>query len=243
VSGPQVVEGWYGAPFSQPLARTREYIGIIRQVLRREEPVASPGPHYPLPYTGEGAWGLGKPLKSIVHPLRADLPIFMGAEGPKNVALAAEIADGWLPLYYSPFRNDVYSASLSNAKPGFEISQGVVVNITDDIEKGLLPIKNMLALYVGGMGAKQRNFHKELVSRMGFEAEANRIQELYLSGRKQEAALAVPTKLADEISLVGPVARIRERLAAWRETPVTSLLVSARNATELRTLADVVLGA
>ncbi len=205
VSGPQVVEGWYGAPFSQPLARTREYIDIIRQVLRREEPVANSGPHYPLPYTGEGAWGLGKPLKSIVHPLRADLPIFMGAEGPKNVALAAEIADGWLPLYYSPFRNDVYRASLSNAKPGFEISQGVVVNITDDIEKGLLPIKGMLALYVGGMGAKQRNFHKELVSRMGFEAEANRIQELYLAGRKQEAALAVPTKLADEISLVGPV--------------------------------------
>ena len=131
---------------------------------------------------------------------------------------------------------------MSNAKPGFEISQGVVVNITDDIEKGLLPIKGMLALYVGGMGAKQRNFHKELVSRMGFEAEANRIQELYLAGRKQEAALAVPTKLADEISLVGPVGRIRERLAAWRETPVTSLLVSARSATELRTLADVVLG-
>jgi len=243
VSGPQVVEGWYGAPFSQPLARTREYVDIIRQVLRREEPVANAGPHYPLPYTGNGAWGLGKPLKSIVHPLRADLPIFMGAEGPKNVALAAEIADGWLPLYYSPFRNDVYSASLSNAKPGFEVSQGVVVNITDDIEKGLLPIKGMLALYVGGMGAKQRNFHKELVSRMGFEAEANRIQELYLAGRKQEAALAVPTKLADEISLVGPVARIRDRLAAWRETPVTSLLVSARSATELRTLADVVLGA
>jgi F420-dependent oxidoreductase-like protein len=243
VSGPQVVEGWYGAPFSQPLARTREYIDIIRQVLRRDEPVASPGPHYPLPYTGEGAWGLGKPLKSIVHPLRADLPIFMGAEGPKNVALAAEIADGWLPLYYSPFRNDVYRASLSNAKPGFEISQGVVVNITDDIEKGLLPIKNMLALYVGGMGAKQRNFHKELVSRMGFEGEADRIQELYLAGRKQEAAAAVPTKLADEISLVGPIGRIRERLAAWKETPVTSLLVSARNPTELRTLADVVLGA
>jgi len=137
----------------------------------------------------------------------------------------------------------VYRASLSNARPGFEISQGVVVNITDDIEKGLLPIRNMLALYVGGMGAKQRNFHKELVSRMGFESEADKIQELYLAGRKQEAALAVPTKLADEISLVGPLGRIKERLAAWRETPVTSLLVSARNATELRTLADVVLGA
>ncbi len=243
VSGPQVVEGWYGAPFSQPLARTREYIDIIRQVLRREAPVSNAGPHYPLPFTGQGAWGLGKPLKSIVHPLRADLPIFMGAEGPKNVALAAEIADGWLPLYYSPFRNDVYRASLSNAKPGFEISQGVVVNVTDDVEKGLLPVKNMLALYIGGMGAKQRNFHKELVARMGFESEADRVQALYLSGDKERAAQAVPTQLADEISLVGSAARIRERLAAWRETPITSLLVSARNAADLRTVAELVLGA
>jgi F420-dependent oxidoreductase-like protein len=242
VSGPQVVEGWYGAPFSKPLARTREYISIIRQVLAREEPVANPGPHYPLPYTGEGAWGLGKPLKPIVHPLRKDLPIFLGAEGPKNVALAAEIADGWLPLYYSPFRQDVYAPSLSNAKPGFEISQGVVVRITDDMAEGLLPIKHMLALYVGGMGAKDRNFHKELVSRMGFEAEAEKIQELYLAGRKNEAAMAVPDQLADEIALVGPAARIRERLQAWRETPVTSLLVSARSGAELRTIAELVLG-
>ncbi|MEZ5557356.1 MAG: LLM class F420-dependent oxidoreductase [Pseudomonadales bacterium] len=242
VSGPQVVEGWYGAPFSKPLARTREYVSIIRQVLAREHPVSNAGPHYPLPYTGEGAWGLGKPLKSIVHPLRADLPIFMGAEGPKNVALAAEIADGWLPLYYSPFRTDVYAASLSNARPGFEISQGVVVNITDDVERGLLPVKQMLALYVGGMGAQKRNFHKELVSRMGFEAEAERVQELFLGGNKEQAVLAVPDQLADEISLVGPVARIRERLDVWRQTPVTSLLVSARSAAELRTIAELVLG-
>jgi F420-dependent oxidoreductase-like protein len=241
VSGPQVVEGWYGAPFDKPLARTREYVDIVRRVLRREEPVANVGPHYPLPYQGDGAWGLGKPLKSIVHPLRADLPIFLGAEGPKNVALAAEIADGWLPLYYSPFRQDVYTASLSNARPGFEIAQGVVVNITDDIAKGLLPIKHMLALYIGGMGAKQRNFHKELVSRMGFAGEADQIQQRYLAGRKQEAALAVPDALADEISLVGPAARIKERLEAWRETPVTSLLMSARSAAELRTLAELVL--
>jgi F420-dependent oxidoreductase-like protein len=242
VSGPQVVEGWYGQPFSKPLARTREYIDIIRQVLAREAPVENAGPHYPLPYTGEGAWGLGKPLKPIVHPLRADLPIFLGAEGPKNVALAAEIADGWLPLYYSPFRQDVYSASLSNAKPGFEITQGVVLNVTDDLEKGLVPIKHMLALYIGGMGAEKRNFHKELVSRMGFEAEANTIQELFLSGRKQEAAEAVPDQLADEISLVGPKERIKERLDAWKETPVTSLLVSARNPAQIETMAELVLG-
>ncbi len=242
VSGPQVVEGWYGAPFAKPLARTREYIAIIRQVLAREEPVTNAGPHYPLPYAGEGAWGLGKSLKSILHPLRADIPIFLGAEGPKNVALAAEIADGWLPLYYSPFRQDVYAASLSNAKPDFEITQGIVMNITDDIEAGLLPVKQMLALYVGGMGAKQRNFHKELVSRMGFEAEANQVQDLYLAGQKEDAVRAVPDQLADEISLVGPKDRIAERLQAWRETPITSLNVSARSSAELTLFAEVVLG-
>ena len=152
VSGPQVVEGWYGN-FSKPLSRTREYISIIKQVLAREEPVSTMDRTILYLIRGEGSWGLGKPLKPIVHPLRADLPIMMGAEGPKNVALAAEIADGWLPLYYSPFRQDVYSASLSNAKADFEVTQGVVVN-TDDVDQGLLPVKHMLALYVGGMGAK-----------------------------------------------------------------------------------------
>jgi F420-dependent oxidoreductase-like protein len=242
VSGPQVVEGWYGAPFSKPLSRTREYIDIIRQVLAREAPVQSSGEHYPLPYQGEGSWGLGKPLKSIVHPYRKDLPIFLGAEGPKNVALAAEIADGWLPLYYSPFRQDTYSASLTNARSDFEITQGVVVNITDDVEAGLMPVKHMLALYVGGMGAKKRNFHKELVTRMGFGAEADKVQELFMAGKKLEAAHAVPDQLADEISLVGPEGRIRERISVWRDTPVTSLLVSARNPAQLETMARLVLG-
>ncbi len=242
VSGPQVVEGWYGAPFSKPLSRTREYIDIIRQVLARETPVSNKGEHYPLPYQGKGSWGLGKPLKSIVHPYREDLPIFLGAEGPKNVALAAEVCDGWLPLYYSPFRQETYSASLTNARSDFEITHGVVVNITDDIEQGLMPVKHMLALYVGGMGAKKRNFHKELVTRMGFGEEADKVQELFLSGKKVEAAHAVPDALADEISLVGPEGRIRERISVWRETPVTSLLVSARSPAELETMARLVLG-
>lgn len=241
VSGPQVVEGWYGAPFSKPLARTREYIDIMRQVFAREHPVQNKGLHYPLPYTGDGAWQLGKPLKSIVHPRRKDIPIFLGAEGPKNVALAAELTDGWLPLYYSPFRQHVYAESLAQAKPGFEISQGLVVNITDDLEAGLMPVKHMLALYVGGMGAKDRNFHKALVARMGFEAETEVVQELYMSGKKNEAALAIPDKLADEISLVGPIERIRERLQAWDETPVTSINVSARSSVELETFAELVL--
>lgn len=242
VSGPQVVEGWYGQPFSKPLARTREYIDIIRQVLAREHPVANDGPHYPLPYTGEGAWGMGKPLKSITHPLRANLPIFMGAEGPKNVALAAEIADGWIPLYTSPFKPEVYAASLANARSDFEIHQSVVVNITDDEDKGLEPVRHMLALYVGGMGSKERNFHNELIARFGYEAEAKQIQELYMAGRKAEAAAAVPRELADEISLVGSVGKIRDRLQAWRESPVTSLTVSARTEAELTTVAELVLG-
>lgn len=242
VSGPQVVEGWYGQPFGKPLARTREYVNIIRQVLARQEPVANDGEHYPLPYTGEGSWGLGKPLKSIVHPLREDLPIFLGAEGPKNVTMTAEIADGWLPLYYSPYRQEVYADQLKGAKPGFEIMQGLPVIINDNIEEALIPIKHSLALYIGGMGAKDRNFHNELVKRMGFEKEAETIQDLFLNGKKDEAARAVPTQLADEISLVGSVDRIKDRLNAWRETPVTSLLVGTQSKDELRAFAELVLG-
>src|SRR4029453_15931228 len=221
VSGPQVVEGWCGQPFSKPLARTREYVSIVRQVLRRDAPVASDGPHYPLPYRGPGSWGLGKPLRSIVHPLRADLPIYLGAEGPKNVALAAEIADGWLPLYYSPFRPEVYADSLRAAKPGFEVAVGVHVNVTDDAAAGLAPVKAMLGFYIGGMGAKSRNFHKELMSRMGYEAEAEKIQELFFQGDRGSAIAAVPDGFADEISLVGPPGRIRERLQAYASTPGT----------------------
>jgi F420-dependent oxidoreductase-like protein len=241
VSGPQVVEGWYGQPFARPLARTREYVSIVRQVLRREAPVESAGPHYPLPYRGEGSWGLGKPLRPITHPLRADLPLYLGAEGPKNVALAAEIADGWLPLYYSPFRPEVYADSLRGARPGFEIAQTVVVNVTDDLSAGLLPLKATLAFYVGGMGARRRNFHKELMARMGFEAEAEKIQDLFFEGRREEAVRLVPDAFADEIALVGPIGRIRDRLAAWRETPVTTLVLGTRDPAALRALAELVL--
>jgi F420-dependent oxidoreductase-like protein len=241
VSGPQVVEGWYGAPFGKPLARTREYVDIVRQVLRRDGPVALNGEHYALPYQGPGAWGLGKPLKSITHPLRSDLPIFLGAEGPKNVTMAAEIADGWLPLFYSPYRQQVYADQIAGARPGFEIMQGITVVVSDDVEQALLPVKQHLALYIGGMGAKSRNFHNELVKRMGFEEAADTIQTLFLDGRRDEAVAAVPTELADEISLVGPVARIRERLVPWRESPVTSLLVSARGSADLQTFAELVL--
>jgi F420-dependent oxidoreductase-like protein len=240
VSGPQVVEGWYGQPFSKPLARTREYIDIIRQVLARKAPVSNDGPHYPLPYTGEGSWGMGKPLRPITHPRRADVPIFMGAEGPKNVALAAEIADGWLPLYYSPFRPEVYADSLKNAKPGFEITQFVLVNILDDLEQALMPVKSMLGFYIGGMGSKKRNFHMELMGRMGFAAEAQKIQSLFMDGKRAEAIAAVPDQFADEISLCGSLDRIKDRLQAWEETPVTTLLLANQDIDIMRTMAEIV---
>ena len=242
VSGPQVVEGWYGQPFGKPLSRTREYVEIIRKILKREEPVTNEGDHYPLPYKGEGSWNLGKPLKSITHPLRPDLPIFLGAEGPKNVSMTAEIADGWLPLYYSPYRQEVYADQIKNAKESFEISAGVTIEICDDIEKGLIPIKNSLAFYIGGMGAAKRNFHTELMGRMGFESEAKNIQKLFLEGKRTEAAVAVPDQFADEISLVGPPERIKERLEAWKETPITSILIGTHNKDKLRQTADLVLG-
>jgi len=242
VSGPQVVEGWYGQPFAKPLARTREYVDIIRQVLRRDGPVVGAGPHYPLPYTGPGSWGMGKPLKPITHPLRADLPILLGAEGPKNVALAAEICDGWLPLYYSPFRPEVYAESLKNAKPGFQIAVGVMINVCADVKEGLMPMKMTLGFYIGGMGSKKRNFHKELMSRMGYEAEAEKIQELFFQGKRGEAVQYVPDEFCDEVALVGPPERIRDRLQAWRDTPVTELLVMSRDKAQLRQIAELVLG-
>jgi F420-dependent oxidoreductase-like protein len=238
VSGPQVVEGWYGGPFGKPLARTREYIDIVRQVLRREAPVAFAGEHYRLPYDGPNSWGLGKPLRSITHPLRADVPILLGAEGPKNVALAAEVADGWLPLYYSPFRPEVYSDSLRGARDGFEICVTVMgCAITDDVEAGLMPTKAALAFYIGGMGAKDRNFHMELMSRMGFEAEAVRIQELFFEGKRDEAIPLVPTEFADEISLVGSKERVRDRLQAWEDSPVTTIIMSG-DVDTLRTMSE-----
>jgi F420-dependent oxidoreductase-like protein len=240
VSGPQVVEGWYGQPFSKPLARTREYIDIIRQVMRREAPVSNPGPHYPLPYTGEGAWGMGKPLKPITHPLRADLPIYLGAEGPKNVALAAELCDGWLPLWNSPFKPEVYADSLKDAKPGFEIVQNVNIKITDDVEGAIAASKPMLGFYIGGMGSRQRNFHKELMARFGYEGEAQKIQDLFFDGKRAEAIAAVPDGFVDEISLIGPIERIRDRLEAWRESPITGIAMGGVDLDLMRTMAELV---
>jgi F420-dependent oxidoreductase-like protein len=242
VSGPQVVEGWYGRPSNAPLARTREYVEVIRAALARQGPLEHDGVHYPLPYRGEGSSGLGKPLKIMTHPLRSQIPIFLGAEGPRNVAQTAEIADGWLPLYYSPFRQDVYADQLVAARPGFEITALTMFTLTDDVSAGLWPVRAMLGFYIGGMGAKGQNYHTKLMARMGFPEDAERVQELFLAGRRDEAIAAVPEAFADEISLVGPPGRIRERLEAWRDSPVTSLMVPARDPAQLRQIAELVLG-
>jgi F420-dependent oxidoreductase-like protein len=244
VSGPQVVEGWYGQPSARPLARTREYVEIIRRALARQDPLDFDGEFYHHPNHGEGTVGLGKPLKMMIHPLRADLPIFLGAEGPKNVTQTAQIADGWLPLYYSPYRQDVYADQLKDARPGFEITALANVSITDDVASELAKVKGMLGFYIGGMGARHQNYHAKLMGRMGYGAEAERIQDLFFAGKREEAIAAVPDDFADEISIIGPVSRIKERLDAWRSSPVTTLLIGAggRSPDELRQLADLVNG-
>jgi F420-dependent oxidoreductase-like protein len=248
VSGPQVVEGWYGMPFPKPLARTREYVAIIRQVLAREERVTSPGPHYPLPHPG--GLGLGKPLRSIVHPLRADVPIILGAEGPKNVALAAEIADGWFPIFYSAQHEQMYLDSLQEgwARPGarrapedFEILPTVTVVLNPDVEQAADAIKPAVALYVGGMGAREMNFHFDVFCRLGYEAEATTIQQLYLDGHHQEAIAAVPRRMVEEIALIGPREKIRDELEAWKESHVTTMLIGAHDPTVVRAMAELVL--
>jgi F420-dependent oxidoreductase-like protein len=240
VSGPQVVEGWYGQPFSKPVSRTREYVDIIRQVMKREAPVTNEGEHYPLPYNGPNSWGMGKPLKPITHPLRADMPIVLGAEGPKNIEQTVEIADGWLPLYYSPYRQEIYEPQLKKAKEGFEIIAMTMVHISDNVDEGLYMVKSMLGFYIGGMGSKKKNFHKDLMARMGFEEEANRIQDLFFEGKREEAIDAVPAEFADEISLCGPKERIAEKIQDWKKSPVTTLNIIG-DAALLRTMAEIVL--
>ena len=237
VSGPQVVEGWYGQPFNKPLARTREYVDIIRKVLRREEPVTNEGTHYPLPYPG--GTGLGKPLKSIVHPLRSDIPIVLAAEGQKNVQLATEIAEGWMPIFYSPYKTAVYDEALANAPKGFEIPCPVSVIVTDDVQAGLDMLKWAMALYIGGMGAREKNFHFDVVGRLGYADAAKTVQDLYLDGKKDAAAAAVPDELVDEISLIGPASRIKERMEAWISSPVTTLITGTRDPAALKVLADI----
>jgi F420-dependent oxidoreductase-like protein len=240
-SGPQVVEGWHGQPWGKPLGRTREYVEIVRAALRREV-VEHDGAHYRIPWDGDGATGLGKPLKLMLRPLRAEIPIYLAALGPKNVALAAEIADGWLPIFLAPERfADAFGPSLADARDDFEIAATASVLVGDDVAALRDALRPHVALYVGGMGAEGRNFYNALVRRYGWEAEAERIQELYLAGKRREAIAAVPDELVDSVSLVGPKERIAERLEAWRETPVTTLVLGTTQPEALQTLAELML--
>jgi F420-dependent oxidoreductase-like protein len=248
VSGPQVVEGWYGMPFAKPLARTREYISILRQIWKRDGPVTNDGPHYPLPLS-DGT-GLGKPLKSSIHPLREDIPIYLGAEGPKNIALAAELCDGWLAMLFTPSLDGFYRDALAEgfARPGarrsfegFEVVATMPLIVCDDISKGLDRLRPLYALYFGGMGAKRENFHANVPIRMGYEKEISDVQDLYLAGKTKAAQEALPARLIEELSLVGPKAKIRDQLDEWRESVVTTISVSGDRET-VRLAAELVLG-
>jgi F420-dependent oxidoreductase-like protein len=248
VSGPQVVEGWYGAPFGKPLARTREYVDIVRQVLAREAPVTSAGPHYPLPYAGPGADGLGRPLRPITHPLRGDLPIWLGAEGPKNVALAAEIADGWLAVYFSEKLADQYNSWLDDgfaragarrSRADFEVAASVTVTVTDDVPAELDRHRPIIALYAGGMGAEEKNFHANLFRRMGYGEVVDEVTALFRSGRKAEAAAVVPDQLIREVAIIGSAEQVRAQVKQWADRGVTMLMVSPRTVGEMRAIAEV----
>jgi F420-dependent oxidoreductase-like protein len=249
VSGPQVVEGWYGAKFPKPLARTREYIDILRQVWAREAPVRSDGPHYPLPLTGEGTTGLGKNLKPITHPLRADIPVMLGAEGPKNVALAAEIADGWLPIFYSPRIAGMYNEWLDEgfARPGarrtretFEICATAQVVVTDDRPAIMELMKPHLALYMGGMGAEDTNFHADVYRRMGYAEVVDDVTKLFRTDRKDEAAKVIPDELVDDSAIVGNLDYVKEQIVAWEAAGVTMMVVGARSSEQIKDLAALV---
>jgi F420-dependent oxidoreductase-like protein len=248
-SGPQVVEGWYGVAYGNAMRKMREYVQIVRAVWARETPLEHSGRYYTIPYRGPDATGLGKPLKSILH--GRQIPIYVAAIGPKSVAQTAEIADGWLPIFYSPYRAPkLYQPALDEGfrKAGggkgldrFDVAASVPIIVTSDVQAGLGFIKPMLALYVGGMGAREKNFYNDLACRYGFEAEAKQIQDLYLAGKKAEATALVPDALADEVALVGPKERIRDRLAAWRESPVSTLVCGTSRVEDLRMMAELVL--
>ena len=250
VSGPQVVEGWHGQSYARPLTRTREYVNILRQIFKREKPLSLDGKYYQIPYTGDDATGLGKPLKSILHG-RADLPIYLAAIGPKNIQLTAEIADGWLPIFFSPRHFDkIYrpylEAGFKKAGNGksldnFDISPTVTVIYGSDAAMCRNFVKPFLALYIGGMGAKKKNFYYNLACRYGYEEAANKVQDLYLVGKKNEAAAQIPDELVDDVALCGPKERIAERLELWKKIPMKTLNVSTVTIDGLRIMAELLL--
>jgi F420-dependent oxidoreductase-like protein len=248
-SNPQVVEGWYGQPYPRPLERTREYIDIFRAAVARAAPVEYQGRHYQLPLAG--GTGLGKPLRSILHPYRTEIPVYLGAEGPKNVALAAEIADGWNVIFFSPKMTDFYAAALAEgfARPGarhtagtFDVVGGPMRIIVDeDIERAADLMRPTLALYVGGMGARGVNYHHEVFVRMGYEAEAKIIQDRYLAGDRAGAIAAVPTRMVEDVALIGPWAKIADEIPLWQDTVLTTFSISS-DLRHLAKLAELVRG-
>jgi F420-dependent oxidoreductase-like protein len=233
-SGPQVVEGWHGEPWGKPLVKTREYVEIVRAALRREV-VEHHGVHYDIPLSN--GTGLGKPLKLMARPLRADIPIYLASLAPKAIELAFEIADGWLPLFFSPERaGELFP--MARAREGFDIAAGVQVVVCDDPQEGIEQLKPYFGFYLGGMGSRGTNFYNDIARRYGYEEEALRVQDLFLDGKPREATAAVPDGLVDDVSLVGPRERIRDRLEAWRESGVTTLLVSSKDPHSVRTMAE-----
>jgi F420-dependent oxidoreductase-like protein len=252
LSGPQVVEGWHGESYGRPLTRSREYVDIVRAIFKREAPVTYDGKLYQIPFQGKGATGLGKPLKSTLE-AQPDIPIYLAAIGPQNVELTAEIADGWLPIFFSPGKYDeIYKPHLEAgfAKAGvaedgtgksianFDIAPTVSVVIQDDVEVAYNMLRPMLALYIGGMGAKGKNFYNDLAGRYGYEAEAAEIQDLYLAGDKGMAMMKVPGALIDDVALVGPRERVKERLSLWLDSPVTTMNLTVFDVDTLRTMVE-----
>lgn len=250
-SGPQVAEGWHGQPYGDPQARIREYVSIMRQVIARRGPVEHRGEYYQIPYVGPGTTGLGKPLKSMMKPV-GDLKIYTAAISPAGLRTAGEIADGVLPFFMSPEKAGLIADPVQEglAKTGrtlaeFEIDPYVRICMDRDVEQCRDAIRPELALYIGGMGARTRNFYNDLARRMGYEAAAVEIRDLFLAGKKQQAAAAVPNELIDEIALIGPAERIRERLQAWRasakQNKVGTLLLSGATPESARVVAEAVL--
>lgn len=250
-SGPQVVEGWHGQPYGKPIGRTREYIGIMRQILARQAPLEHDGEHYQIPYRGPGASGLGKPLRSIIHG-DPGLPFYTASITPGGMRLSGEIADGNLPIFMSPEGADAVvgptlegMAKSGSSLAGYDIAPYTKIRLGDDLQACRDAVKPELALYIGGMGARGKNFYNDYCRRLGYPDAAVRIQDAYLDGRKGEAAAAVPDKLVDEIALVGPADRIRGRLEAWkavaREGKLGTLVLTGADAAALRVVAEAVL--
>ncbi len=249
LSGPQVVEGWHGVSYKRPLTRSREYVDIVRAIFKREAPVTYDGGLYQIPYTGDDATGLGKPLKSTLE-AQPDIPIYLAAIGPQNVELTAEIADGWLPIFFSPQKYDeIYRPHIEagfakavgeKSIANFDIAPTVSVVIHDDVEVAYNMLRPMLALYIGGMGAKGKNFYNDLAARYGYEAAAAEIQDLYLAGDKGMAMMKVPGALIDDVALVGPRERVKERLSLWLDSPVTTMNLTVFDVDTLRTVVELV---